>query len=95
MKVYVVFKGRVLGVYKTWMDASAQVSGYPDNIHCSFLTREAGEEAYAQYQVSLKNKVQEVKLEEEAGVATDNSKETPRMTTKDALLVFLLVLVVL
>ena len=44
---------------------------------------------------SLKNKVEEVKLKEEAGVGPDNSKEIARLTTKDALLVFLLVLVVL
>jgi viroplasmin and RNaseH domain-containing protein len=36
MKVYVVFEGRTPGVYKTWIECKAQVSGYPGNIHKSF-----------------------------------------------------------
>jgi viroplasmin and RNaseH domain-containing protein len=47
MKVYVVFKEKFPWVYKIWMEASAQVTSYLDNIHCSFPTKEEGEQAIA------------------------------------------------
>jgi ribonuclease HI len=57
MKVYVVFVGRTPGVYTTWMDCQTQVSGYPNNLHASFPSRQEGEQTLAQYQASLRNKL--------------------------------------
>jgi ribonuclease HI len=85
MKVYVVFKGRVPGVYRTWMEASAQVTGYPDNIHCSFPTKEEGEQAFAQYKPWLRKK---------GGQAGSTSSFPTFTTPKDALLLVLVILVV-
>jgi ribonuclease HI len=59
MKVYVVFMGRTPKVYTTWMDCQAQVSGYPNNLHQSFASRQEGEQALAQYQASERNKTPE------------------------------------
>lgn len=54
-KVYVVFEGRIPGVYNTWMECEAQVSGYPGNVHKSFANRDEGEEALASYKAAKSN----------------------------------------
>lgn len=95
MKVYVVFKGHTPGVYTTWMDCHAQVSGYPSNLHASFPSRKEGEEAYAQYQASMKRKILEVKQEGEEDVAQVHNQKLQSMTAKDAILVFLFLVVVI
>ncbi|UML14529.1 hypothetical protein [Viola yellow mottle virus] len=43
-KWYVVFKGRIPGVYNTWPEAQEQVSGFKGNLHQAF---ENEQEAYA------------------------------------------------
>ena len=44
-KHYVVWKGRRTGVFSTWDECSAQVSGYPGAEYKAFDTRQAAEEA--------------------------------------------------
>jgi len=45
-KFYVVWKGRKTGVFDSWEDCSAQVTGYPDAEYKAFPSREAAEEAF-------------------------------------------------
>jgi ribonuclease HI len=45
-KFYVVWKGRKTGVFTSWEDCSAQVSGYPDAEYKAFASREAAEAAF-------------------------------------------------
>ena len=45
-KFYVVWKGRKTGVFISWEDCSAQVTGYPDAEYKAFLSREVAEEAF-------------------------------------------------
>lgn len=45
-KFYVVWKGRKTGVFSSWEECSAQVSGYPDAEYKSFASRQAAEEAF-------------------------------------------------
>ncbi len=53
MKYYVVWKGRKTGLFNTWAECSAQVSGFTGAEYKSFPTRRAAEEAlrgnYADY----------------------------------------------
>jgi len=44
-KFYVVWKGRKTGIFDSWEDCSAQVTGYPDAEYKAFPNREAAEEA--------------------------------------------------
>jgi len=44
-KYYVVWKGRQSGVFSTWQECSAQVSGYPDAEYKSFPSLHAAEAA--------------------------------------------------
>ena len=49
-KWYVVFEGRIPGVYSSWEACNKQVSGYNDNNHKGgFKTRQAAEDAYSKY----------------------------------------------
>ena len=43
MKYYAVHKGRIPGVYSTWIGCSAQVHKYPKHKHKSFETRHEAE----------------------------------------------------
>jgi len=45
-KFYVVWKGHKTGIFASWEDCSAQVTGYPDAEYKSFPSREAAEEAF-------------------------------------------------
>jgi ribonuclease HI len=45
-KYYVVWKGRKTGVFTSWEDCSAQVTGYPDAGYKAFSSREAAEQAF-------------------------------------------------
>ena len=45
-KFYVVWKGRKTGVFDSWEECSAQVTGYPDAEYKAFPSREAAEEAF-------------------------------------------------
>ncbi|PVD54085.1 ribonuclease H [Terrimonas sp.] len=45
-KYYVVWVGRQTGVFETWEECSAQVSGYPKAVYKSFKTRELAEQAF-------------------------------------------------
>lgn len=50
-KYYVVWKGREPGVYTTWQECSAQVTGFNGAEYKSFENRELAEQAYqAQYE---------------------------------------------
>lgn len=44
-KHYAVWKGRRIGVYSTWDECAAQVSGYPGAQYKAFDSRDAAEEA--------------------------------------------------
>jgi len=46
---YVVFVGKVPGVYRHWPDAQAQVNGYSGASHRGFDTRAEGENAYLRW----------------------------------------------
>ncbi len=45
-KFYVVWKGRKTGIFESWDECSAQVTGYPDAEYKAFPNREAAEEAF-------------------------------------------------
>ena len=45
-KFYVVWKGRKAGIFDSWDECSAQVTGYPDAEYKAFPSREAAEEAF-------------------------------------------------
>ena len=45
-KFYVVWKGREMGIFDSWADCSAQVSGYPGAEYKSFESREAAAQAF-------------------------------------------------
>ncbi len=45
-KFYVVWKGRETGIFASWEDCAAQVTGYPDAEYKAFPSREAAEEAF-------------------------------------------------
>jgi ribonuclease HI len=50
-KFYVVWKGRKAGVFNTWDECAAQVSGFPGAEYKSFASRAAAESAFnAQYE---------------------------------------------
>jgi len=44
-KYHVVWKGRQTGIFTSWEECSAQVSGYPDAQYKTFYSREAAEQA--------------------------------------------------
>ena len=44
-KYYVVWKGRQTGIFTSWEECSAQVSGYPDAQYKTIYDREAAEQA--------------------------------------------------
>jgi ribonuclease HI len=46
-KYYVVWKGRRTGIYTSWDDCSAQVSGYPDAEFKSFGSLDAAKDAFS------------------------------------------------
>lgn len=48
-KVYVVFEGRVPGLYAEWKDCSAQVDGWSCNVHKAYDSFEEAEAAYVEY----------------------------------------------
>lgn len=43
---FVVYRGKVPRVYRTWTNCSAQVSGYANNSYKSFWTKEEAEASY-------------------------------------------------
>ncbi|MED6128704.1 hypothetical protein PIB30_100583, partial [Stylosanthes scabra] len=45
-KQYVVFDGRNPGIYDSWDDANAQVSGFPRNSFKSFKTPQEAQDAW-------------------------------------------------
>lgn len=49
MAWYVVYRGRVLGVYSSWAMCNAQVTGFPNNCHQSFATMEEAEASYLEF----------------------------------------------
>ena len=46
---YVVFNGRVLGIYDSWLDVSRQVHKFPNANHKSYKDRREAEAAYMEY----------------------------------------------
>lgn len=48
-RTYVVFNGRVLGIYDSWLDASRQVHKFPNANHKSYKDRREAEAAYMEY----------------------------------------------
>jgi ribonuclease HI len=65
-KYYVVWKGRKPGVFSTWVDCSAQVTGYPDAEYKSFNTfreaRTAYQANYANYAGKHKTSLTQAQL---------------------------------
>ena len=49
MAWYVVYRGKVCGVYETWAQCNEQVSGFPNNYRKKFATRQASEDSYFQF----------------------------------------------
>lgn len=50
---YVVTKGRIPGIYYTWEDCSAQVTGFPKNSFQGYDIRSLAEQAWEQHQNQL------------------------------------------
>ena len=48
-KWYVVFKGRVPGVYTDWSECHAQVDKFKGNNYISFQTRQEAETSYLKF----------------------------------------------
>ena len=46
---YVVFNGRVLGIYDSWLDVSRQVHKFPNANHKSYKDRREAEATYMEY----------------------------------------------
>ena len=46
MAWYVVYRGRVLGVYATWARCNAQATGFKNNSYKSFPNKEEAEASY-------------------------------------------------
>jgi ribonuclease HI len=55
-KFYVVWKGRVPGIYETWDACSEQITGYSGAEYKSFLTRTEAEKAYSEAYEEYKGK---------------------------------------
>ena len=55
-KYYVVWKGRKNGIFSSWAEASAQVSGFQDAQFKAFDSRAAAEQAYASNYAEFKGK---------------------------------------
>ena len=51
---YVVFKGRSPGVYRSWAECEAQVSGFPGNRQCGYYSVSEAEEAWKEHLESEK-----------------------------------------
>ena len=45
-KTYVVFKGRIPGIYDNWPDCQAQVNGFSGQSYKAYSTRSAAEDAW-------------------------------------------------
>lgn len=71
MKFYVVFVGHKPRVYTTWMDCHRQVSGYPNNLHASFASRNEAEQALSEYQQAQSKPNVEEKVKEVGKETTD------------------------
>lgn len=48
-RTYVVFNGRVPGIYNSWLDVSRQVHKFPNANHKSYKDRREAEAAYMEY----------------------------------------------
>ena len=48
-RTYVVFNGRVPGIYNNWLDASRQVHKFPNANHKSYKDQQEVEAAYMEY----------------------------------------------
>ena len=46
---YIVYNGRVPGIYNSWLDASKQVHKFPNANHKSYKDRREAEAAYMEY----------------------------------------------
>ena len=46
---YVVYKGKVLGVYNEWHECQAQVNGFTGASHKGFKSRQEGEASYLRF----------------------------------------------
>ena len=47
--VYIVFKGRQLGIYSSWPECQEQVNGFKNNLYQSYTTIEEAEIAFVDY----------------------------------------------
>lgn len=45
-KFYVVWKGRIPGIYTSWEECKAQIDGFPENEYKSFKTQKLAEDAF-------------------------------------------------
>ena len=48
-KCYVVYEGKVPGVYNEWHECQAQVNGFPGASHKGFKSRQEGEASYLRF----------------------------------------------
>ena len=46
---YIVYKGKVLGVYSEWHECQAQVNGFSDASHKGFKSTQEGEASYLRF----------------------------------------------
>lgn len=53
MSFYAVAKGRIVGIYNTWTECSAQVNGYSGGIYKKFKTKPEAEKFVSTYSTSL------------------------------------------
>lgn len=54
-KWYVVINGRKPGVYTTWAECQAQVSGYSNAVYRSYATEEEAQQAFRSSRIGVKN----------------------------------------
>ena len=57
MAWYVVYRGKVHGVYATWARCNAQVTGFKNNSYKSFSNKEKVEASYLEFMGCDDNKV--------------------------------------
>ena len=64
-----VFHGRVIGVYSSWEACNEQVSGYKNNNHKWFKSRQEAEDAYSKFvQKQVCNSVEVGKMDRQFGL---------------------------
>ena len=68
-KFYAVRKGRQVGIYQSWEECHAQITGFSGAIYKSFQTREEAEQFLKEENLNLPLKKEEILTNEEIAVA--------------------------